>query len=55
MSEPNLRPLDLKGHFSRSSQKRAPNVLKEYYKFLRVPDMRNLAGGICNPMLRNEY
>ncbi|KAJ5419290.1 uncharacterized protein N7487_002840 [Penicillium crustosum] len=46
MSEPNLRPFDLKGHFSRSSQKRAPNVLKEYYRFLRVPDMRNLAGGL---------
>jgi hypothetical protein len=38
-------PVNLAHHFSRASRKRAPNVLKEYYRFLRDPDMGNLAGG----------
>lgn len=40
------KPLDLAHHFSNSSKKRVPNVLKEYYKFLRIPEMGNLAGGM---------
>ncbi|KAK4502667.1 hypothetical protein PRZ48_006093 [Zasmidium cellare] len=47
--KPGIEPLDLSHHFSRSSQKRAPNVLKEYYKYLRNPDMGNLAGGLPCP------
>ncbi|KIV83897.1 hypothetical protein PV11_05882 [Exophiala sideris] len=40
------KPLSLTHHFSRTSLKRVPNVLKEYYKFLREPEMGNLAGGL---------
>ncbi|KAF8856758.1 hypothetical protein BDZ45DRAFT_691471 [Acephala macrosclerotiorum] len=36
---------DISHHFSKASKKRAPNVLKEYYKFLRIPKMGNPAGG----------
>jgi hypothetical protein len=43
------KPVDLSHHFSKSSTKRVPNVLKEYYKFLRVPEMGNLAGGMLQP------
>lgn len=41
-----LMPLDLAHHFSRGSKKRIPNVLKEYYRFLRNPEMANFAGGM---------
>ncbi|CZR65785.1 related to aromatic amino acid aminotransferase 1 [Phialocephala subalpina] len=41
--------LDISHHFSKVSKKRAPNVLKEYYKFLRIPEMGNLAGGLPFP------
>ncbi len=55
-----LRPLSLAHHFSKASTKRVPNVLKEYYKFLRVPEMGNLAGGMvqhCShiPMEQANY
>lgn len=46
MSNARSKVLDLSHHFSKASKRRAPNVLKEYYKFLRVPEMSNLAGGI---------
>ncbi|KAH7015860.1 aromatic amino acid aminotransferase [Ilyonectria destructans] len=49
MSREAPKPLDLAHHFSKSSKKRVPNVLKEYYKFLRNPEMGNLAGGLPFP------
>jgi hypothetical protein len=44
--EMKVKPMDLNQHFSKVSKERAPNVLKEYYKFLRIADMGNLAGGM---------
>ncbi|KAH6983561.1 aromatic amino acid aminotransferase [Ilyonectria sp. MPI-CAGE-AT-0026] len=49
MSHETPKPIDLAHHFSNSSKKRVPNVLKEYYKFLRIPEMGNLAGGLPFP------
>ncbi|KAK7416721.1 hypothetical protein QQX98_005047 [Neonectria punicea] len=49
MSPARSKPLNLGHYFSKASRKRAPNVLKEYYKFLRVPEMGNLAGGLPDP------
>lgn len=41
-------PQNLSHHFSKATWKRAPNVLKEYYRFLRTPGMGNFAGGGAN-------
>ncbi|UQC76709.1 aromatic amino acid aminotransferase [Colletotrichum lupini] len=49
MSSARPKPTDLEHHFSQTSKKRAPNVLKEYYKYLRIPEMGNLAGGLPSP------
>ncbi|KAH8893574.1 aromatic amino acid aminotransferase [Thozetella sp. PMI_491] len=43
------KPRSFAHHFSKASKKRAPNVLKEYYRFLRIPEMGNLAGGLPFP------
>lgn len=44
-------PRDLSHHFSKATKKRVPNVLKEYYKFLRTPGMGNFAGGTGHQIL----
>ncbi|KAH8698422.1 aromatic amino acid aminotransferase-like protein [Talaromyces proteolyticus] len=36
---------DLSHHFSKAARSRVPNVMKEYYRFLRVPEMGSFAGG----------
>ncbi|KPM38666.1 hypothetical protein AK830_g7899 [Neonectria ditissima] len=48
-SSARAKPLNLGHQFSTASKRRSPNVLKEYYKFLRVPEMGNLAGGLPDP------
>ena len=40
------KPKNLNHYFSKASKKRALNVFKEYSKFLRVPKMGSLAGGM---------
>lgn len=43
MSRP--RPKDMSHHFSDVSLARAPNKMKEYYKFFLIPGIGQLAGG----------
>ncbi|KAL4918458.1 pyridoxal phosphate-dependent transferase [Aspergillus aurantiobrunneus] len=41
-------PLDLSHHFSSTTKQRAPNALKDYYKYFLIPGIANLAGGLPN-------
>ena len=43
MSRP--RPKDMSHHFSDVSLARAPNKMKEYYRFFQIPGIGQLAGG----------
>ncbi|KAK2063922.1 hypothetical protein LY76DRAFT_587935 [Colletotrichum caudatum] len=39
-------PLDLEHHFSSVTMRRAPSMMKEYYKYFQIPGIGNLAGGM---------
>ena len=36
---------DLTHHYSEVTKNRQPSAIKEYYKFFKIPDIGNLAGG----------
>lgn len=38
-------PKDLSHHYSEVTKNRQPSAIKEYYKFFKIPNIGNLAGG----------
>lgn len=38
-------PLDLSHHYSETTKQRFVNKMKEFYKFMQIPGIANLAGG----------
>lgn len=38
-------PKDLSHHYSEVTKSRQPSAIKEYYKFFKIPNIGNLAGG----------
>ena len=39
-------PLDLSRFYSRTSKRRAPSQIKQFYKYFQIPGIQNLAGGL---------
>ncbi|KAL8964824.1 MAG: hypothetical protein Q9183_004196 [Haloplaca sp. 2 TL-2023] len=46
MDPPN--PVDLTHHFSRITKNRGASAVKDFYKYFRIPNIGNLAGGLPN-------
>ncbi|KAL8701138.1 MAG: hypothetical protein Q9201_005079 [Fulgogasparrea decipioides] len=41
-------PLDLSHHFSRVTKSRGASAVKDFYRYFRIPNIGNLAGGLPN-------
>lgn len=40
-----LPPIDLSHHYSRTTRNRNASSVKDFYKYFRIPNIGNLAGG----------
>lgn len=39
-------PIDLSHHYSRTTKNRNASAVKDFYKYFRIPNIGNLAGGL---------
>lgn len=42
-------PIDLSHHYSKSLKNRGASSVKDFYKYFRIPNIANLAGGVSTP------
>jgi hypothetical protein len=47
-------PLDLSHHYSKATMRRGLNNMKAFYKYFRIPNIGNLAGGLLAPPLSSH-
>jgi site-specific recombinase XerD len=44
-SHQRLPPIDLSHHYSKTTKNRNASSVKDFYKYFRIPNIGNLAGG----------